>query len=158
MKMHRFVGHVLVVEIFPRLISWVAALETGLTLPILLISGPLSDKYGRKGGEASSLEISLMVSARSSLERSSCWCVHQCRFCSHRLPRLTRSLSSSLLLSNAKVKPCPPPPTSYQPAQSDLRPRWWNVPLLPHDLQLGQCQQYHKMIQQHLKGGRLVKQ
>jgi len=33
-----------------RFISWVAALETGLTLPILLISGPLSDNYGRKGG------------------------------------------------------------------------------------------------------------
>ena len=38
-------------KFFPRFISWVAALETGLTLPILLISGPLSDKYGRKGGK-----------------------------------------------------------------------------------------------------------
>ena len=113
--MHRFMGHVAVVEIFPRFISWVAALETGLTLPILLISGPLSDKYGRKGGEARIPEISLMVSSRSSLERSACWCVHQCCFCSYRLPRLARSLSSSLLVSSTKVKLLNPP-TSCLPS------------------------------------------
>ena len=46
-------------KVFPRFISWVAALETGLTLPILLISGPLSDKFGRKGGKLKGVKYHL---------------------------------------------------------------------------------------------------
>ena len=44
-------------KFFPRFISWVAALETGLTLPILLISGPLSDKCGRKEGKSRGVKL-----------------------------------------------------------------------------------------------------